>query len=171
MEIKQNRLKEEIITNKIAKAVADKSIVNKEGINVERYTLVTYHQLINWIFKSLELLDTDEPVYCPIKWIKEWYTLLKDCPLKYEFKGRLREWFKNTCNVEIVVRPSIEEDYYSKYEVDIYPMKDYATLIKTFTESAARKEPPVLYDNEEKSRTRRNIKTIWYIITYKDISN
>jgi len=176
----ENRFEEERITNKIAKIAANKGmknvftkwwigtiyqetgeerqimttskeIVDKEATNVEQQTLITYHQLINWVFKSLELLDNEEPVYCPITWIKEWYNLLKDCPLKYEFKGRLLEWFKSTHNVNIMVRPSIEEDYYGKYEVDVYLMNDYATLLKTFIDNATRKKVPVLYDSEEKA--------------------
>ena len=66
----------------------------------------TYHQLINWIFTFKGVLATnagdnyqDEQEIANIEqtaiWLELWYNHLKDCPLAYEFKGRLLEWIRN----------------------------------------------------------------------------
>ncbi len=56
-------------------------------------TVPTYHQLIDWVFNVNE--DGIPTTKQQLDRLELWYNLLKDCPLKNEFKGRLIEWFRS----------------------------------------------------------------------------
>ena len=70
----------EIVNYEIIKIAVDKGY---KGYN-------TYHQLIEWVFSELN----ENIIENNIQHLEFWYNLLKDCPLAYEFKGRVLEWFR-----------------------------------------------------------------------------
>jgi hypothetical protein len=66
----------------------------------------TYHQLIDWVFKIVkgaEALNIGN-----VEWFEFWYDILKDCPLKYEFKGRLLKWFEQN---NYILQPNLIEQF------------------------------------------------------------
>jgi len=61
-----------------------------ENLNI--ISAPTYNKLIDWIFEKVEQ-SNPKLIELLIPTLEHWYNLLKDCPLKYEFKGRLLAWF------------------------------------------------------------------------------
>jgi len=51
----------------------------------------TYHQLIEWVFEKKFMTPKLQHIYSEFEWLEMWYDVLKDCPLKFEYKGRVRE--------------------------------------------------------------------------------
>jgi hypothetical protein len=75
----------------------------------------TYHQLIDWVFEDAEKHINLNPK-TTWGWIEFWYNLLKECPLKYEFKGRLLEWFRDN-NITLSVT-NLQDENYSALVID-----------------------------------------------------
>ena len=68
---------------KITKQFA--ALIREKGCKIDN---CTYHQLIDWVFDFKEI--TCVPCY-----LKFWYNMLKDSPLKHEFNGRLLDFFES----------------------------------------------------------------------------
>lgn len=91
----------------------------------------TYHQLINWVFNSLGDLTKSlkgslaYPVLFNknIEWLEYWYNQLKNCPLRYEFKGRLLEWFRKEGNL-LTIFFSSRENWMLRITIKGQQLKD-----------------------------------------------
>jgi len=92
---------------------------------------ISYHQLIDWLFKCKFLIEFNR-----LKELEFWYNLLKDCPLKYEFKGRLLEWFRSI-NRHLYIEP-----YWINVE-DIKELPEYCPWV--IDEEMEGAEEPVFY--------------------------
>ena len=88
---------------------------DKEISDIQRDPNITYPQLIDWVFNDavsiIALYTSDDSSKEYLKtfneWLEFWYNLLKDCPLKYEFKGRLLEWFRKN---DYILNPVSDEE-------------------------------------------------------------
>lgn len=90
----------------------------------------SYKQTIEWVFsyvsttkktnidygenKSTEGQES-QSIRVRADWLEYWYELLKDCPLKYEFTGRLLSWFRQNKYV-ILETPTIADNTFSIYK-------------------------------------------------------
>lgn len=120
-------------------------------------TIPTYHQLIDWVFDSVKLLDVDEPVDCPIEWLEFWYNLLKDCPLKYEFTGRLLNWFRNN-NLHLSVTAVFVKDScihrqipFTYYDTKITGQTNKYPIVYSSTHSEQCSKIGINYDTYEEA--------------------
>jgi len=54
----------------------------------------SYHQLIDWVFNGSISFSNRHNVlnFTQSTWLEFWHTIFKNCPLKYEFTGRLAEY-------------------------------------------------------------------------------
>lgn len=93
---------------------SDNKIRRSEHIDYKQDIIaaMSWNQLIDWIFESIKGSDNgsgnqyNNPIYLDF-----WYNHLKDCPLSYEFKGRLLEWFRKNNRI-LFITPRIATNQY-----------------------------------------------------------
>ena len=101
----------------------------------------SYSQLIDWIFKYnldfSEEVEEGTKVWGMLEWLEFWYELLKDCPLKYEFKGRLLDWF-NITGYEVIISNtyyhilSTKKEFINTFSTKTKGVAEHEGIIKTF---------------------------------------